>query len=63
MIKNLEKLKVELEKLPVKEQEEWVENWLDEIRWSSKFENSGSELEMLAKEATEEYKKGQTKDF
>lgn len=63
MIKNFDKLKSELKKLPEKEQNEWVENWLDEIRWSAKFENSQSELEILAAEASEEYKKGQTKDF
>lgn len=63
MVKEFEDLKKELEKLPIVEQKEWVDNWLDEIRWSSKFESSQSELETLAKEASEEYKKGKTKDL
>ena len=57
-------LKKELEKLPKAQQKEWVDNWLDEIKWSSKFESSQNELEMLAKEASEDYKPGNTtKDF
>lgn len=63
MVKEFEDLKKELEKLPKAQQKELVDNWLDEIKWSSKFESSQNELEMLAKEASEEYKDGKTKDL
>ncbi|WP_420316755.1 hypothetical protein [Ekhidna sp.] len=63
MVKEFEDLKKELEKLPKAQQKEWVDNWLDEIKWSSKFESSQNELEMLAREASEEYRDGKTKDL
>ncbi|WP_425390101.1 hypothetical protein [Ekhidna sp.] len=55
MIKEFEDLKKELEKLPKAQQKEWVDNWLDEIKWSSKFESSQGELKSLAKEASKDY--------
>ncbi|GAB4240238.1 MAG: hypothetical protein Tsb0034_16630 [Ekhidna sp.] len=64
MVREFEDLKKELEKLPKAQQKEWVDNWLDEIKWSSKFESSQNELEMLAKEASGDYKPGNTtEDF
>jgi len=64
MVKEFEDLKKELEKLPEAKQKEWVENWLNEIKWSSRFESSQNELEVLAMEASEDYQsRNSTKDF
>jgi hypothetical protein len=61
MIKELESAIKELESLPEDTQRELSKNLLDEIRWQVKFQNSESELSLLANEALEEYKKGETK--
>lgn len=63
MVKELELVIKEIEKLSEKDQRELGKNWLDEIKWQTSYKNSECELSMLANEALVEYKEGKTEDL
>lgn len=63
MVKALEKISVELQKLSKEKQSELTDSWMDEIQWQMQYENSQSELGNLVNEALEEYRTGKTEEL
>ena len=57
----LKKVFSDISKLPISQQNAIAELLIEELAWKESFENSQNELEMLAKEASVEYKSGKTK--
>ena len=63
MVKELELVIKEIQKLPEEAQRKLSEEWLSEIMWQVRFQNSETELSVLVNEALGEYKKGKTEDL
>lgn len=61
MIADLKKAVSKAEKLSKERQKAIADLILDEIKWETAFQNSQSELSILAEEAGEEYKMKKTK--
>jgi hypothetical protein len=61
MITELRKAIEKAERLPEADQKIIAELILDEIHWNAALNDSQPELNSLAQEALEEYKKGKTK--
>ncbi len=61
MVSSLKKVIAEAEKLPAKEQEIIAQLIHDELSWEETIEKTENQLNKLAEEALEEYKKGRTK--
>ena len=61
MVAELKKALKEAEKLSKEKQRAMADLILDEIKWELSFQNSQSELSMLAEEALGEYKAKKTK--
>ena len=67
MTELLKKALAKLSELPENEQEE-IASWIleeieDEKKWQTSFANSEKQLEMLASEALQEFKQGETRSF
>ncbi len=67
MTELLKKALAKLSELPENEQEEIASLILEEIedekKWQTSFANSEKQLEMLASEALQEFKQGETRSF
>lgn len=62
MIDPVKKAFQEIEKLPKKKQLELAQLIQDELSWENTFSQSQEKLSQLAKEALNEYKKGNASD-
>ncbi len=59
----LEKALSELKKLPEKEQNNFAQLIMDELKWDSTFLETQNKLSMMAKEALAEYKSGKAENI
>lgn len=61
MTSELKKAIEKAKQLPEKEQKQIAQLILDEMNWEITLNNSANQLDSLAQEALEEYKRGNTK--
>jgi hypothetical protein len=63
MTKLLEEAFLELNKLPEKEQNQFAQRIIDDLKWDKSYDESKNLLALMAKEALTEYKAGKTKSL